>query len=102
MTATKKLSDKEQAFLDEEVEFEFYNIEEPGVSHEFDYGPSNNIKHYVLHHGQRYRYPRKIVNHIETKGPSQWEMTPDGQGRMQKRKIGMSPRFQCRVVYSMG
>lgn len=102
MTAVKKISEKEQAFLDEEVEFEFYNIEEPGVMHQFSYGPANNVKDYKLIHGQRYRLPRRVLNHIESKGPANWALRPDGRGGTHPVKEGIRPRFQCRIVFSQG
>lgn len=98
--ATKKISDKEQAWLDEEVEFEFYNIEEPGCDHTFSYGPTNNIKTYHLKHGNRYKYPRRIVNHIESKGPANWALRPDGSGGTNAVKEGIRPRFQCKIIFS--
>lgn len=100
-TTVKKISEKEQAFLDEELEFEFFNIEEPGLQHEFSYGPTNNIKHYKLQHGHRYKLPRRVINHIESKGPSNWTLRPDGSGNMHTVKEGNKPRFQCKIIFSM-
>lgn len=95
-----KVNEKEQAWLDEEVEFEFFNIEEPGSEITFSYGPANNIKTYTLKHGQRYKYPRRIVNHIESKGPSNWATRPDGRGGSMVVREGNFPRFQCKIIFS--
>lgn len=94
---TKKLSEKEQNYLNEEIEFEFYNTEEPGMMHTFSYGPSNSVKTYTLFHGGRYRLPRHIVHHLESKGTTNWAFRPDGTGSMGKMKEGIKPRFQCRT-----
>jgi hypothetical protein len=99
VAAPKKISDKEQAWLDEEVTFEFYNIEEPGSDLQFSFGPANNIKNYHLKHGQRYKYPRRVVNHIESKGPGNWALRPDGQGGTNAVKEGIKPRFQCKIIF---
>jgi|ERR1051325_3521371 hypothetical protein len=98
--ANKKISEKEQAWLDEEVDFEFFNIEEPGVDHTFSFGPSNNVKIYTLKHGHKYKYPRRIVNHIESKGPGNWATRPDGRGGSMTVKEGIRPRFQCKIIFS--
>lgn len=100
MNLVKKISDKEKAYLDEEVEIEFYNIEEPGVSLEFSYGPANDIKNYKLLHGGKHRLTRRVVQHIESKGPANWVMRPDGLGSSMAVKEGSRPRFQCRVLFS--
>lgn len=100
VAAPKKVNDKEQAWLDEELEFEFYNIEQPGVMHEFSYGPANNVKNYKLYHGHRYKFPRRLINHIESKGPGNWVLRPDGHGNMNAQKEGIQPRFQCKIIFS--
>lgn len=100
MTIVKKISEKEQNHLDEEVEIEFYNIEEPGVMHRFTYGTTRNPKTYVLVHGARYRLPRQVIQHIESKGPSIWNFKPDGRGSMGAVKQGNQPRFQCRQIFN--
>lgn len=96
---TKKLSEKEKNFLEEEIEIEFYNTEEPGTMHTFSYGPANSVKTYKLFHGGRYRLPRKVINHIESKGTTNWALRPDGRGSTGKVKEGIKPRFQCRQIF---
>lgn len=98
--AVRRVSEKEQNFMNEELDFEFYNIEEPGVMHSFSYGPANNVKSYKLFHGGKYRYPRYLINHIESKGPANWQYSPDGSGNMRATKQGNKPRFQCRIIFS--
>lgn len=99
--ATKnKINEKEQEWLNEEVEFEFFNIEEPGSSLTFSYGPANNIKTYTLRHGDRYKYARRLINHVESKGPSNWVSRPDGRGGNMIVREGNFPRFQCKIVFT--
>lgn len=100
MSVTKKVSEKEQAFLDEEIQIEFYNIEEPGMMLKFPFGPTNNIKDYVFFHSGRYKLPRKVVEHIESQGSTINKYRPDGQGNLTPIKEGKKPRFQCRQIFS--
>jgi len=101
MTITqKKISEKETAFLDEILNFEFYNLEHPGNTLQFSFGPSNNIKNYHFEHGKRYKYSRRIVNHIESKGPANWTLRPDGSGNLNAVKEGNVSRFQCKIIFS--
>lgn len=96
---TKKISEREKNYLDEEIEIEFYNTEEPGMMQVFSYGPSNSVKTYKLFHGGRYKLPRKVINHIESKGTSNWALRPDGLGSTRPVKEGVKPRFQCRQIF---
>jgi hypothetical protein len=38
------MTDKEKMWLDEEIEVEFYNIEEPGMMNKFPYGTYESIQ----------------------------------------------------------
>lgn len=96
---TKPISEAEQKWLDEEVEVEFYNLEEPGVINKFSYGTTKDFTDYTLFHGGRYTLPRKVVKHIESRQTPIWSYEPDGQGRMAKKQTGWKPRFQCRQVF---
>lgn len=96
-----KISDKEQKWLDEEIEVEFLNMEEPGISVKFVHGSTNNAKKYHLFHGGKYKLSRNVVKHLESRSVPMWKWRPDGQGSMHKQIIGTKPRFQCRQIMSM-
>lgn len=89
-----KLSDKEEKHLREVVNYEFYNLEEPGVIHKFSYGSGNQLCTITLYHGQTYHLPRFIAKHLESCSIPIWDWRPDGTGRMIKKKIGLKPRFR--------
>lgn len=97
---TKVVSDREKSWLEEEIEVEFYNIEEPGLMNKFPYGTTKNFKVYTLMHGGRYTLPRRVIQHIESRQTPIWKWQPDGSGSMQKKLSGMKPRFQCRQVFA--
>jgi len=87
-------SEKEEKFLREICEYEFYNLEEPGTEHRFPYGDTRNQHTFTMYHGQKYKVPRFIARHLESKGTPIWEWRPDGTGRMAKKMIGKKPRFR--------
>lgn len=95
----KSMTEREKTWLDEEVEVEFYNIEEPGLLNKFPYGTTNDFKVYSLMHGGKYKLPRRVVQHIESRQTPIWKWKPDGEGGMGKQLVGMKPRFQCRQVF---
>lgn len=97
--STKPVSEREQNWLEEEVEIEFYNQEEPGLMVKFPYGGTKNFKIYSLMHGGKYTLPRKVVRHIESRQTPIWKWQPDGMGAITKKLVGMKPRFQCRQVF---
>jgi len=97
---TKPISEAEQQWLDEEIEVEFYNIEEPGVINKFSYGSTKDYTDYALVHGGKYKLPRKVIKHIETRQTPLWTYEPDGHGKMAKKQTGWKPRFQCRQVFA--
>lgn len=96
----KVVSDKEKNWLDEEIDVEFYNIEEPGLMNKFPFGGTKNFKVYTLMHGGKYKLPRRVVQHIESRQTPIWKWQPDGSGAMTKKLTGMKPRFQCRQVFA--
>jgi len=87
-------NEKEEKYLREVCEFEFYNLEEPGLSHRFPYGDTRHQHTFTLYHGEKYRLPRFIARHLESKGTPIWDWRPDGTGRMSKKKVGVKPRFR--------
>ena len=97
---TKIMSDKERIWLEEEIEVEFYNIEEPGMINKFPYGTTKDYKVYTLFHGGKYKLPRKVIKHLETRQTPIWKFAPDGMGSMIKQMMGWKPRFQCRQVFA--
>ena len=92
--------EKEAKFLKEICEFEFYNLEEPGLSIQFPYGNTRYQHNFKLFHGGKYRIPRHVARHLESRCTPIWDWRPDGTGRMQKQRVGDKPRFQMRQVYS--
>lgn len=99
-TTNKPKSEKEKEWLKEEIEITFQNLEEPGLMVSFPYGTTKNFKNYKLMHGGKYKLPRKVVNHIESRVTPIWKWRPDGQGGMTKDLTGTKQRFQCRQVFS--
>lgn len=95
----KNKKDKENEWLKENVTFEFFNLEEPGVPIKFAFGPTNDTKTYTLLHGGKYTYPRRVLQHIESKQTPIWGYKPDGHGRMTKNLEGYKSRFQCRQTF---
>lgn len=89
-----KLSEKEEKHMREIKDYEFYNLEEPGVIHKFSYGSGNKLCTITLFHGQTYHLPRFIARHLEQCAIPIWDWRPDGTGRMIKKKIGKKPRFR--------
>ncbi len=90
---------KEENFLREICEFEFYNLEDTGLSIKFPYGSTNHKEEFQFFHGGRYRVPRHLARHVETRTTPRYEWRPDGTGRMVSTKIGDKPRFQMRQIY---
>lgn len=96
----KIVSEREKAWLEEEIDIEFYNLEEPGLMNKFPFGSTKNFKVYTLLHGGKYKLPRKVIRHIESRQTPIWKFMPDGLGGMAKKLSGMKPRFQCRQVFA--
>lgn len=94
-----KIDPKKEKWLREFGTYDFYNLEEPGLMHEFSYGDARNNMRFTFLHGGRYRVPRFIAQHIDSRGCPIYNWRPDGSGSMRKEKTGMSSRFQMREVY---
>jgi len=102
MSEVKAIKDqkvREQEWLDEEVSIEFSNLEEPGLMVKFPYGSTKKPKVYPLFHGGRYKLPRRVVKHIESRQTPIWKYMPGGDGRMAKTLQSYKSRFQCREVF---
>lgn len=95
----RTLSEKEEKHLRELVTYEFMNLEEPGLSQTFSYGNAKNKTTFTFFHGGKYRVPRFIGRHVESKSIPIWTWTPDGSGRLEKTRKGSKSRFQMREVY---
>lgn len=93
-------NEKEEKYLREIGEYEFYNQEDPGLSHKFPYGATRNKVVFTLFHGGKYHVPRHVADHINSRSTPIWKWRPDGMGSMVKEKVGTKSRFQMRPVYS--
>lgn len=94
-----KITEKEEKYLRELVEYEFMNIEEPGLMQKFTYGNTKNKMTFTFFHGGKYRVPRFIAKHLESKSTPIWKWRPDGSGSLIKELTGRNPRFQMREVF---
>lgn len=92
--------EKEEKFLREVCEYEFSNVEEPGLMVTFPYGDTRNSANITLMHGGKYKLPRFIARHLDTRTTPIWKWRPDGTGSMHKELVGTSSRFQLRQVYA--
>jgi len=93
------VDEKEEKFLREVCQFEFYNLEEPGLSQRFPYGNSKHHHNFTLFHGGKYTLPRFIAQWVESRNKPIWDWRPDGNGGMTKKLIGKDSRFQMRQVF---
>lgn len=96
---SKKIEEKEEKWLRELATYEFMNLEEPGLMHQFSYGRPGNQMKFTLMHGGRYKVPRFIARHIDSRATPMWSWRPDGLGGMRKERVGQKSRFQMREVY---
>lgn len=92
-------NEKEEKYLREIVEYEFYNTEEPGLSLRFPYGNTKKKVNFTFSHGEKYKIPRHVARHVESCSTPIYAWKPDGRGRMQKVRAGTKSRFQMRPVY---
>lgn len=92
-------NEKEDKFLREICEYEFYNLEEPGLSLKFPYGNTQLKYTFQFLHGGKYRIPRHVALHLESRSTPIWKWRPDGTGSMVKQRAGDKPRFQMRQTY---
>ena len=93
-------SEKEEKYLREVCEYEFYNLEEPGLAVKFPYGSTRNQHNFTFYHGGKYRVPRHVARHVESCATPIWDWRPDGTGKMAKQRVGEKSRFQMRHVFS--
>lgn len=93
-------SEKEEKFLREICEYEFRNVEEPGLAISFPYGSTKKKAKISLFHGGKCKMPRFIARHIESCTTPMWKWRPDGLGGMNKENIGTKPRFQMRQLFA--
>jgi hypothetical protein len=96
----QKYTEKEEKWLREPLNCEFMNLEEPGLQITFTYGTSKQKEKITLMHGGKYRVPRFIKNHVESKTKPLWKWRPNGEGGMHKENVGSDPRFAMREVYN--
>lgn len=96
---SKKMSEKEEKSMREFYEYEFMNLEEPGLMQKFTYGNATNKHTFTFLHGGKYKLPRFIARHVESKSTPMWGWKPDGSGSMIKYQKGTKSRFQMREVY---
>jgi len=82
-----------------EVEIEFNNLENPGLTLEFTYGTTQNFRRYKLVDGAKVKLSEKVVQHLESCGTPFYGYAPDGSGRMVKTRLSTKRRFSCRRVY---
>jgi hypothetical protein len=94
-------SEKEEKYLREICEFEFSNLEEPGLSNSFPYGDTKRQHKFVFFHGGKYKVPRFIARHVESCTTPIWKWRPDGSGSMAKKEVGTKARFQMRQSFDM-
>lgn len=97
-----KFSKAEEKYLREIVDFEFINLEEPGVFMKFPYGNRENRMNFTFFHGQKYSVPRFIARHLEENCQTPtYKWQPDGSGKMVPQLTGYKPRFQMREKFSL-
>lgn len=93
-------SEKEEKYMREVCEFEFYNLEEPGLGLSFPYGSTREHATITLQHGEKKKLPRFIAQHIERCSTPIWDWRPDGTGRMAKQLTGTRPRFRMSLSFN--
>jgi hypothetical protein len=98
-TIVKDKKQRHKEWMEEEVYFEFFNLEEPGVPIKFSFGTTRNAEKHSLMHGGKYRKKRSVVQHLESRQTPLWGYKPDGRGQMQKDLEGYKSRFQCRQLF---
>ena len=95
----KDKKQREKEWLEEEVYFEFFNLEEPGTLAKFSFGSTRNPERHTLLHGGKYRKTRALVRHLESRQTPIWGYKPDGRGIMNKNLEGYKSRFQCKQLF---
>lgn len=92
-------NENEEKYLREIKEFEFSNLEEPRMMHKFSYGDTRKMVNFMFMPGGKYRVPRHVARHVETRRTPEYKFAPDGTGSMNKRFAGYKQRFQMREVF---
>lgn len=95
----KKFSEKEEKFLREVKTYEFMNLEEQGLMQSFTYGSTKNKMKFTLFHGEKYKVPRFIADHINNRSTPMYKWKPSGYGEVNKEMSGTKSRFQMREVF---
>lgn len=93
-------NEKEENFLREICEFEFHNVEEPGVCNKFSYGEVGNQHTFTLFDGGKYFLPRFIARHIESRSTPIWKWRPKGDGTMEKQLVTTKSRFTMKQSFN--
>lgn len=96
---SKKYSEKEEKWLREVKTYVFSNLEEPGLMNKFTYGNAKNKHTFTLFHGAKYKLPRFIAKHVESKSTPMWSWRPTGTGTLGKELVGQKSRFQMRELF---
>ena len=96
----KSEQDRKKEWLDEVIQVEFFNLEEPGVPVKFSYGPTNKPEKYTFLHGGKYSLRRDVVQHLESRQTPIWGYKPNGSGQMGKNLEGYKSRFQLRQTFA--
>jgi hypothetical protein len=97
--AEEKKEIMEKKPVDEEVDIEFFNLENPGLYIKFVFGDTRKKKSYTLFHGGKYKLPRSVIKHLSTRQMPIWNYISDGTGHMQKNLMAYRSRFECRQVW---
>ncbi len=94
------VNEKEEKYLKEVAEYEFYNTEQPGVPYKAPYGSTKKFANLYFEHGKRYKIPRHVARHVESCSTPINKWNADGSGAMTKTTVGKNSRFQMRPVFS--
>jgi len=100
ITGRQPENEKEEKFLREVCEYEFHNLEEPGLSHKWTMGNTKNNFTFNFFHGGKYRVPRFVARHLEDCTTPIWKWLPDGTGRMDKQLVSQKSRFQMKQTFA--
>ncbi len=93
-------SEKEEKYLREIGEYEFLNLNDNGLRIRFPYGSTNTHEIFTFFHGGKYKIPRHLARHVETRTVPNYSWRPNGLGQIVKEQTGTKPRFQMRQTYS--
>ncbi len=86
------------------VDIVFLNNRDPGITLHFHYASKTHpLRHYDLIHGQSYKLPLEVVQHLEGSGNDPWSCHKRLYGRRMKADgctetyvSGYTPYFQCK------